>query len=71
MRYVFANFRLDTAKCELKRGQTPVTLRPKSYDLLNLFVERAGSVVDKNALLNKLWPNVTVQENSLTQCVAD
>ncbi|AZQ66812.1 cupin domain-containing protein [Silicimonas algicola] len=71
MRYVFANFLLDTATCELKRGQTLVALRPKSYDLLNLLVERAGSVVGKNALQDALWPDVTVQENSLTQCVAD
>ena len=50
-------------------GQT-IPLTTKAIDTLVHLVERAGDVVDKSALLAAVWPNVRVEENSLSQCIS-
>jgi TolB-like protein len=55
----------------LTRGGVLVPLRPKSFTLLKLLVAQAGQVLTKDALLDAVWPNVTVTEDSLTQAIRD
>jgi DNA-binding winged helix-turn-helix (wHTH) protein len=69
--FAFGPFRLDTAACRLLRGDTPVNLSPRLYDLLRLLVSRPGELVTKEELLEALWPGVFVTENSLTRAVSD
>jgi TolB-like protein/Tfp pilus assembly protein PilF len=45
-------------------------LTTKSFDTLLHLVEQAGQVVTKAALLESVWPNVRVEENSLSQCIS-
>jgi hypothetical protein len=45
----------------LKRDGAPVALTPKLFDLLVALVERGGHLVEKEALLNKVWPDVAVE----------
>jgi TolB-like protein/Tfp pilus assembly protein PilF len=50
-------------------GQT-IPLTTKAIDTLVHLVERAGDVVRKSELLAAVWPNVRVEENSLSQCIS-
>jgi adenylate cyclase len=67
----FAGFALDTDKGLLSRDGKAVELRPKSYALLDFMARNAGRVLSKDELLDAVWNDVTVTEDSLTQCIRD
>ena len=46
-------------------------LRPKSFDVLRYLVEHSGRVVDKEEVIEAVWPDVTVTDESLTRCISD
>ncbi|HSC63523.1 MAG TPA: winged helix-turn-helix domain-containing protein, partial [Caldimonas sp.] len=47
-----------------------MNLSPRLFNALLLFVEHAGELLDKDALMRALWPGVVVDENSLSQVVS-
>ncbi len=66
----FAGFELDQRRAELRDASgSPIRLRPKSFDMLHLFAANAGRVVTKQELMEAIWPNVHVGEDSLFQCI--
>src|SRR5688500_950957 len=65
--YRFGPFVLDVADRSLKRQGTPISLTPKTFDLLVALVENAGRLVEKDALLRRVWPDVAVEEGNLTK----
>ncbi|TPJ27427.1 AAA family ATPase [Mesorhizobium sp. B2-8-3] len=69
--YRFAGFALDLGNGLLRGEEGEVALRPKSMELLGYLIRNAGRVVPKNELMNSAWPDVTVTEDSLTQCISD
>jgi DNA-binding winged helix-turn-helix (wHTH) protein len=69
--YEFGDFRLELGKrlligCDGR----PVSLSPKSYDTLAFLVEHAGAVVEKDQLLEAIWPDTAVEENNLTRNIS-
>ena len=48
-----------------------IRLRPQPLKFLQLLAENNGSVVSKDILAEAVWPDLTVSDDSLTQCVAD
>src|ERR1700739_3768196 len=48
----------------LKDGAT-ISLRPRTFDLLAALVERAGHLVTKDELLDRVWPKMVVEEAAL------
>ncbi len=70
-RFVLNDTILDMTAGTLSRDGALVQLRPKSYLLLKILVSSAGQVLTKDALLDAVWPNVTVTEDSLTQAIRD
>lgn len=68
----FAGFEIDRQRANLRRanGQA-VRLRPKSFKLLDFLAANAGRIVGKQELMNAVWPNVLVNEDSLFQCVRE
>ena len=68
--YEFGSFRLDAAKRLLSRAGEPVTLAPKTFDLLLLLVESEGRVLTKRELMNALWAETFVEEASLSYQIA-
>jgi len=68
-RYRFGPFVLDIDERELRRGDTPVPLPGKAFDLLLTLVGAAGRTVTKAELMSALWPDTTVEESNLTQTV--
>ena len=64
--YEFGAFRLDTAKRLLTRDGAPVTIPPKTFDLLLLLVENRGRVLAKKELMEALWPQTFVEDANLS-----
>lgn len=68
--YEFGSFRIDPSRRRLLRGREVVPLTPKAFDTLLALVESGGHVVEKDDLMEKVWPGVAVEENNLTQNVS-
>ena len=69
--YAFADFRLDAQRRVLSSrldGQA-LQVTGKVFDTLLYFVERAGQPLDKQKMLEDLWPNVIVEDSNLTQTI--
>jgi Tol biopolymer transport system component/DNA-binding winged helix-turn-helix (wHTH) protein len=69
--YSFGNFTLDLRSGVLQRDGEQVTLRHKSFDVLTCLVEHHGRLVTKDALMEAVWPNTAVTDNSLAQCLVE
>src|SRR5258708_7334856 len=65
--YAFGPFRLDSEKRVLVRDGTPVPLAPKACEILLVLVEQAGHLVDKDSLINRVWPDASVEEGNLNK----
>jgi DNA-binding winged helix-turn-helix (wHTH) protein len=64
--YEFGAFRLDAVKRLLWRAGEPVPLTSKSFETLLALVESQGEILDKGALLDRVWPDTIVEEKNLT-----
>ena len=68
--YEFGPYRVDAAdRLLLKAGQV-VPLPPKVFDILLAFVERSGRVLDKDELIEQVWPDTFVEEGNLARNVS-
>jgi DNA-binding winged helix-turn-helix (wHTH) protein len=64
--YTFGEFTLEVTERRLARGGRGVHLAPKTYDVLVALVRRSGRLVTKRELLERVWPNIFVEEGILT-----
>lgn len=64
--YEFGEFRLDPKERILLRGDQPVELTPKGFELLSLLVENHGRLLGKNELMEKIWADSFVEDSNLT-----
>src|SRR6185312_8639563 len=64
--YRFDGFVLDVEEQVLLRDGRMVPLTPKVFETLLLLVEHRGSIVSKKTILEKVWPNVFVEESNIT-----
>src|SRR5262249_50319392 len=64
-------FTLDLTRGCLLGSAGEIELRPKSFELLRYLVENAGRLIPKDELVNAVWPNVIVSDDSLAQCVSE
>ena len=70
--WAFGGFTLDLDRAELTDAAgSVVPLRPKILALLECLLAEAGRVVERAALLDAVWPGVTVTDESLSQAVAE
>lgn len=65
--YEFGCYRLDPEERVLLRDGQPVIIPPKDLETLLVLVERAGHIVEKEELLEKVWPGVFVEEGNLAR----
>ncbi len=68
--YRFGTFALDVAERRLWRGDEPIQLKPKQFDLLYYFVLNAGRVAKKSDILDAVWPDTFVEETTLARNVS-
>jgi TolB-like protein/tetratricopeptide (TPR) repeat protein len=62
---------LDLDRGALLRNGQVVHLRAKTFAALSHLARNAGRVVGKDELLQSVWPDVVVTEDSLTQAISD
>ena len=67
----FASFTLDLDRLSLSGPSGLVELRPKSFDVLRHLLHHAGRVIDKEEMIQAVWPGVTVTDESLTRCIGE
>jgi DNA-binding winged helix-turn-helix (wHTH) protein len=67
--FEFGPFRLDVERGRLTRLGEIISLTPKATSLLVLLLKHQGQVVEKETILETLWPDTVVEESNLTQTV--
>src|SRR5215510_10722583 len=65
--FEFGSFRLDERERQLLCNGKPVPLTPKAFETLLLLVENSGHAVDKDSLMQRVWPDSFVEEATLAQ----
>jgi TolB-like protein/DNA-binding winged helix-turn-helix (wHTH) protein/Flp pilus assembly protein TadD len=70
-RFRFGGFVLDLERGTLHGPDGELRLRPKSHEVLHHLVLNTGRLVTKDELLEAVWGDVVVTEDSLTQCVVE
>src|SRR5207247_100354 len=69
--YSFSDFTLDLGRgCLLRSGQE-VKLRPKVFEALRYLVENNNRLVTKAELIEAIWPDSFVTDDSLVQCLVE
>src|ERR1700726_3151111 len=61
----FRRFPVLPHRRELLAEGRPVELGGRAFDVLMALIEASGAVVDKNTLMNRVWPDRIVEDNSL------
>jgi DNA-binding winged helix-turn-helix (wHTH) protein/TolB-like protein len=64
--FEFGEFRLDLNERLLWAGDKPVAVTPKVFDLLVLMLENPGRLLEKEWILQSLWPDTFVEEANLS-----
>ena len=69
--YEFGEFQLDTGKRVLRRlDGTPVPLTSRVFDTLLYMVRHHAAVLDKERIMEAVWPDSIVEENNLAQAIS-
>jgi DNA-binding winged helix-turn-helix (wHTH) protein len=70
MRYRFSDFELDEQQRELCLRDEELRLQPRVFDLLCYLVRNRDRVVEKEELLEALWPGMIVVDGALQRVVS-
>src|SRR5271163_268897 len=66
----FGRFSILPHRRELLAEDRAVELGGRAFDVLMVLIEASGAVVSKQALMQRVWPNRIVEENSLQAQIA-
>ncbi len=69
--YRFGDFVLDVQQGCLLRSGEEIKLRPKVYEALRYLVQNAGRLISKQELMQAIWPDSFVTDDSLVQCTIE
>src|ERR1700759_1174724 len=71
-RYRFDQFTLDLDRGALLGSkEEELALRPKSFQMLQYFVENADRLIDRDELMRAVWPDVIVSDDSIAQSIGE
>ena len=68
--YLFPPHRLDPGRRLLTRDGQAISLTPKEFDTLLVLVEAKGQMVEKEALISRVWPDTFVGDSSLARNIS-
>src|SRR5262245_55921925 len=68
--YLFGPFRLDPDESRLQKDGLIVPLTPKVFAMLLMRVRNHGRLVEKESIMQELWPDQFVEEGNLTFSVS-
>ena len=69
--YAIGEFTLDLDEGFLRHGTEEVALRPKTFEVLTYLVQHSGRLVTKTELIDAVWPDTAITDNSLAQCLLE
>jgi TolB-like protein/DNA-binding winged helix-turn-helix (wHTH) protein/Flp pilus assembly protein TadD len=71
VKYRFNGFTVDPVRRLLFDADgEPLALKPRVFDVLLFLLEHRGDLLEKQTLLDAVWPNVVVEENNLNQAIS-
>jgi len=68
--YRFDAFELDPVRRRLFRDGKPIALKPKVFETLLVLVRNSGRVMDKDELMQMVWPDTVVEEVNLAHNIS-
>ncbi len=63
--YEWGSWQVHLGRRELLASGVPVPIGGRAFEIVTALVQSANHLVSKNELMDKIWPNVTVEENTL------
>ncbi len=69
--YQFGEFTLDISRGAVLKAGVEIKLRPKVYETLKYLVEHPGRLIGKQELMQAVWPDSFVTDDSLVQCTLE
>ncbi len=70
-RLAFGDFVLQRSQQRVLRGDgSELSLTPRLFSALLLFVDNRDTLLDKDRLMRMLWPGLVVEENNLSQTIS-
>lgn len=70
-RLQFERYILDLDRGCLLLDGAEVSLRPKTFAVLQFLVDNSGRLVSKDELMTAVWPDVTVTDDTLVQSIGE
>lgn len=67
----FDRFALDLTRGCLRSGDEEIALRPKAFDMLRYLAQNPERLITKQDLYEAVWPDVTVSDDSIAQCIRE
>jgi adenylate cyclase len=61
----FGPFLLDPGKRTLSANGTPIAISSRAFDILRMLIEQRDRVVAKDEIMDRVWPNMFVEDNNL------
>jgi DNA-binding winged helix-turn-helix (wHTH) protein/tetratricopeptide (TPR) repeat protein len=65
--YEFGAYRLNVAEALLLRDGQALALPPKTFEVLTVLVQRAGTLVERDTLMRELWPDSFVEDANIAR----
>ncbi|MEL7137831.1 MAG: winged helix-turn-helix domain-containing protein [Pseudomonadota bacterium] len=69
--FAVEGWRVDPRSRSLSHGEANCRLSPRALTLLTTLADRPGEAIDREALMDAIWPNTIVTDESLTQAVKE
>ena len=69
--YRIREYVLDLDSGFLLRGDEEIALRPKAFEVLAYLVQRPDRLITKAELIEAVWPETAITDNSLAQCLVE
>ncbi|MGH9349918.1 MAG: winged helix-turn-helix domain-containing protein, partial [Vicinamibacterales bacterium] len=66
----FGAFRLDPSRRVLLHRGRPVRVTSKAFDMLLYMVQNSGRLLEKDELLDAVWPDAIVEESNLAVTIS-
>lgn len=69
--YLSQGFSIYPQRQLVMRGEESIQVRPKTFALLMLLLEKPGEILSKSYLLDSIWDDVKVEEQVLVQSIRE
>ncbi|MEQ1642148.1 MAG: winged helix-turn-helix domain-containing protein [Pyrinomonadaceae bacterium] len=67
--YLFGSFELDPNERLFTKDSEPIPLTPRAFDVLEILVQNAGHLVEKEEFLSRIWDDAIVEEANLARII--